>query len=587
MSAILIALAAGGSWVHLGCTTLIAGRGATVDGSVLATHSNDGEANVDPRLVRVPARDHMPGTKRPVFYSPETYPRYVGYVRGVEAYHPQGGQRPWTPIGYIEEVPHTYAYLEQTYGALNEHGVGIGESTCSGRFAASARGHGGRALFSVDQLSQLAMERANASRTAVQIMGDLAVAHGFYGAGNSTEGSAESLMVIDATEAFIFHILPDDTGASAIWVAQRVPDDHVGVVANAFMVREVDLDDPVNFLGSRNMYSIAKAHGLWDGTGLLDFTAVFSDGEYLHKFYSGRRVWGAYHMLAPSAAMPVDYEEWRKSRPYPATTRPDRLVNVHDFALVMRSYYEGTPFDQTKGLAAGPWGTPDHAMANGGSHAMKGNWERTIGLWRTSDSHIVQARDGVPEAVRGVLWWGAHAAPTTVYVPFTSGLTDLPNATLGHYEWQDKSTLLWACRWIFNLVQLKYSRMILHVRDLQDAYHARAKSAVERVTALAASATDAVEIRQALDDMARDLAEDAVVQLRELSDMLMFKYGDGFIAGFDSQGKYVAKPDPYPDWWLNAVNFSSGPPDVPAVAEGDTGAAAAAHGGRHRQPQAQ
>lgn len=114
----------------------------------------------------------------------------------------------------------------QTYGALNEHGVGIGESTCSGRFGAQPIGMGGHALFSVDQLSQLAMERARTAREAVQLMGGLAVKHGFYGAANATEGSAESLMVIDPREAFIFHVLPDDTGRSAIWVAQRVPDDH-------------------------------------------------------------------------------------------------------------------------------------------------------------------------------------------------------------------------------------------------------------------------------------------------------------------------------------------------------------------------
>ena len=36
--------------------------------------------------------------------------------------------------------------------------------------------------------------------------------------------------MIDKTEAWVFHVTGDDTGASAVWVAQRVPDDHVSTV---------------------------------------------------------------------------------------------------------------------------------------------------------------------------------------------------------------------------------------------------------------------------------------------------------------------------------------------------------------------
>lgn len=335
----------------------------------------------------------------------------------------------------------------------------------------------------------------------------------------------------------------------------------MGVVANAFMVREVNLTDPRNFLGSANMHAIARAHGLWDGRGALDFTAAFSDGEYLHKYYSGRRVWGAYRMLAPSRELPAEYSEWRSSRPYPPTLRPDAKVGIPEMAAVMRSYYEGTPYDQTMGLAAGPWGTPDHAMA-GGSAAVRGNWERTIGLFRTSDSHVVQARAHGPDALRGILWWGAHAAPTTVYVPFPSGMRWLPHLTLGHYEQLDKRTLFWACRYVFNVVQLKYSRMAPEVRRLQEHMHARAVELLDKVGSEPGGAPDDLESAFATHAAA------VLDSLWKLVDLLIFKFGDGFLAELSADGTYTAKTDPYPDWWLRAVNYSAGPPPVPAVSVG-------------------
>lgn len=117
------------------CTVFLAGPEATVDGSVLVSHSNDGEFITDPRLVKVPAQDYPPDSQRAVFFSPESYPRYVGKERGVPEYYPNNNDdESFEPIGYIPQVEHTFAYLEETYGAVNEFQVGIGESTCSAVF---------------------------------------------------------------------------------------------------------------------------------------------------------------------------------------------------------------------------------------------------------------------------------------------------------------------------------------------------------------------------------------------------------------------------------------------------------------------
>ena len=174
------------------CTTLIVGKGATADGSVMATHSDDAEAGPDPRLVRVPSQDHSDGSSRPIYYDTEDFPRFVG-DRGVEAYLPSNnpGYNASVAIGSIPQVAHTFSYYEATYGILNEKQVGIGESTCSAIFGTQAREHGGHALFSVDSLSRIAMERASSAREAVQLMGDLAVQEGFYGA-DAFEGTGAS-----------------------------------------------------------------------------------------------------------------------------------------------------------------------------------------------------------------------------------------------------------------------------------------------------------------------------------------------------------------------------------------------------------
>ncbi|EKX54792.1 hypothetical protein GUITHDRAFT_159096 [Guillardia theta CCMP2712] len=541
------------------CTTILATPGSTVDGSTLNSHSNDGEGTVDPRLVRIAAADHEPNSLRDIFFAYEEYPRYIGYSRNVSEYFPSKDQTPFAPIGRIPQVPHTFAYFEETYGVINEKQVSIAESTCSGVFGAKPAGQGGKAIMSVDTLSQLAMERAATAREAVQIMGDLAVKYGFYGAG-SFEGTAESLLVGDPNEGWVFHILPDDTGTSAIWVAQKVPDGHVTIVANMFIIREVNLADSENFLGSPNMFSIAQSKGWWTPGSKFDFTAIFSDGEYAHKFYTGRRIWRAYDILAPSSKFPTTYKDIRYSSPYPFSIAPDTKVELATVMAIMRDSLEGTPFDMTAGLAAGPFGSPDRWIGGDGESKVAGNWERPIALFRTSDSYVAQSRKWLPAQVGGLVWFGPHGAHATVYVPFAIGMQDLPPAyKIGNPSKLDRRSAYWAHRYVENLANLRWSDMIKDIRAQSSKWEETSKALVGKVDQIG------LKDPKKMTDLYIANANGVIKSWWKLADDLMEKYADGNVYG---------KPVGYPAWWLQAailahppvVGYPNGPPPVPSTA---------------------
>ena len=208
-----------------GCTVIVTARMA--DRPPMLTHSFDTPGGVDFRLVRVPRNEHPP-SPRPVFgWEEERIPRFAGAARGpIPAYESEGAAAT-QPIGTVPQpAGPTHAYWEAMSGIANEKGLMIGESTCSSIFGAELRSSGGKgaALMTYMELSRIALERCERAREAVELMGRLAEEHGFAGNGPELSGSAESLALIDAEEAWVMHLMPDQTGASAIWAAQRVPE---------------------------------------------------------------------------------------------------------------------------------------------------------------------------------------------------------------------------------------------------------------------------------------------------------------------------------------------------------------------------
>ena len=139
-------LSASASIAHA-CSAYASGRAASVDGSVMVSHSDDGAGASDSRISYVPAADHAAGAQRPIWPDLEDWPRFVGTVRGT-TYHALPGQNETEPIGIIPQIEHTHAYFDANYAIQNDCHLMFGESTASAAFRAVALGlPGGTALF--------------------------------------------------------------------------------------------------------------------------------------------------------------------------------------------------------------------------------------------------------------------------------------------------------------------------------------------------------------------------------------------------------------------------------------------------------
>lgn len=90
--------------------------------------------------------------------------------------------------------------------------------------------------------------------------------------------------------------------------------------------------------------------------------------------------------------------------------------------VAQRDHYEGTQFDLTKGLAAGPYGNPnrfDPAPVDNMTlvEAISGSYERSISMFRTAYSVVSQARAAYPGSIGARVWFCPSTSRAGAYVP--------------------------------------------------------------------------------------------------------------------------------------------------------------------------
>ena len=151
-------------------------------------------------------------------------------------------------------------------------------------------------------------------------------------------------------------------------------------------------------------------------------------------------------------------------------------------------------------------------------------------------------------------------AATTCYIPLLAGQeTILESYSRGHKGGiVDRTSAMWAFRYVQNLVNIRWNRMMNDVNRLQTILHHRG---VQSVQMMASKIPENERNSTVLAQLSNDHASIVLKSWWNLSDYLVSKYSDGNIySGMSEYGEGHAIPAGYPIWWLKAVGHENGPP---------------------------
>lgn len=426
------------------CTTIMVGRRASSDGSVMTSHSCDG--NYRTWLEIYPHQKFEQGTMHPV---------YSGMLHTEEAWD-------MTKIvkkGEIPEVSETYSFLNTAYPCLNEKQLAIGETTIYGREELmNADG-----MFFIEELEKIALQRCKTAREAIELIGKLAEEYGYA-------DLAECITLADPKEVWQLEIAGSGKGKpSSIWCAERIPDENVGICANIPRISVIDFKDHDYFMYSTDLQNVARNLGYWDGKEPFKFWKIINGKKpfSIREFY-------VLSKLAPSLNLSFDAEE------LPFSVKPEKKQSPRDIMKFFRETYEGTQWDATKNLLI-----TVKSKDQDGKETEKQvktpvicNWmnndiktllneikpgvvdrPRTIAIAGCSYSHVIQCRDWLPDEVGAVAWFSFDNPGESPRIPIFSGVLSLPASfnVCGQQRYRTDAAI-WSFREANKLATVNWSR---------------------------------------------------------------------------------------------------------------------------------
>lgn len=385
---------------HSACTTILVGKKASIDGSVMIARNEDFHTAISPKIFVLEKGVTKAGR---VYKSKNT---------GVQIELPSEAYR-------YSSIPQAYPNDKENNGFYGE--AGINEKNIALSSTESVYGNA-RVLaydplvkdgIAEDAINDIVLPYINSAREGVEFLGKLIAKHG------SAEGNG--IIFADINEAWYMEI-----PCGHHWVAVRIPDDCYAVAPNQVCIEKIDFADKEKYLWSDGIQEFVAKHKLNpDKTG-FNFRHIFGTSSEQDRVYNTPRAWFAQKYFNP------EIEQSPVSNDIPFIQRASRLISLEDVEYVLSSHYDETEFDP---------------LGDGNTEYQKKRF-RAISLSRTAESHVLQLRPDVPKSVAGIQWIAFGTTAFVPYVPFFTNVLDTPVA----YKRMTKRVSVDNAYWLFKLV---------------------------------------------------------------------------------------------------------------------------------------
>lgn len=351
----------------LNCFTVVAGKDATADGSVMVAHNEDDHGKNLVNWYRVPRQTHDNG---------ET----ITLATGAE----------------VPQVQTTYGYLwlempgmKFADSYINEHGVVIASNACPSREDNPELTDGGIGYW----LRRLMAERAATAREAVEVAGRLVEQYGYASSGRTYS-------VADNKEAWVMSVVNGKH-----WVAQRVPDDKVMLIPNYYTIRQVNLSNDDVFMGSGDLISYARKRGWYhpEDDGPFNFRKVYGHPRALASDGNIPRKWRGLELISG--------RDFEMEDSFPFAVKPEDKVGLEDLMDLLADHYEGTEWDESQ------------RYRHGEPHAHGVN---SICAPHNQYGFVTQLRSDMPADIGTVMWLAPRRPCIQPYVPWYLGMQQIP-----------------------------------------------------------------------------------------------------------------------------------------------------------------